>query len=177
MTLNEYQKLALCTANLAKGYNLRLAVAAMGLSGEASEVLELIDPSWSDAFGDRDKLVKELGDVMWYVAEMGNILNFDLESIDIPETAKNLTSLLVTATGVAIHAGQITDYLKKVIGHDHPIDISKVQTLLGVLLSDMLYICDYIRVPLPDICNQNIEKLRRRYPMGFSTERSLGRIQ
>lgn len=65
---------------------------ALGLTGEAGEVAEklkkyLRDRSDSEAF--RSDLRKELGDVLWYVAQLGKLHGLTLEEI----AAENLHKL------------------------------------------------------------------------------------
>jgi NTP pyrophosphatase (non-canonical NTP hydrolase) len=52
---------------------------AIGLAGEAGEVAELVKKGVFHRHGiDREKMVKELGDVMWYVAALCTKLDMDL---------------------------------------------------------------------------------------------------
>lgn len=93
-TLNEYQQDALRTAG-----DMNLLCGALGLSGEAGEVLEAAiglstatakisdqikkltfhgHPWTAEKF---EKLVEELGDVLWYVAATAKALGWELEEI------------------------------------------------------------------------------------------------
>ena len=58
----------------------------MGLSGEAGEVAEKIKKVLRDKGGQIDEdtkqtLSKELGDVLWYVAQLASELGLDLDQI------------------------------------------------------------------------------------------------
>ncbi len=84
MTLEEYQRLIWRTA---KGFyetgdtdKVRL-VAAMGLAGEAGEVLELFKKRFEGKTEtvDRARLVEELGDVLWYLAMVADLHGITLE--------------------------------------------------------------------------------------------------
>jgi NTP pyrophosphatase (non-canonical NTP hydrolase) len=76
MDANEYQKLAARTLTSKPGAPLSDADAmliwnALGLTGEAGEVADLIKKGVFHQHGvDKQKLLKELGDVMWYIAAM-----------------------------------------------------------------------------------------------------------
>lgn len=67
-----YREEVLRTANMASDVSKSsiqrsMTMGALGLSGEAGEVADLIKKIvFHDAAYDREKLVKELGDVRWY---------------------------------------------------------------------------------------------------------------
>lgn len=85
MKLNEYQEHARSTAlylqnDAAKFYPY------FGLAGETGEVMEKVKKIIRDKngnFSDEDKLAlkKELGDVMWYIANIAKDLNMTLEDV------------------------------------------------------------------------------------------------
>lgn len=55
---------------------------AVGLAGEAGEVLELIKKGIFHQQGiDQEKMKKELGDVLWYVAALATNMGLTLEEI------------------------------------------------------------------------------------------------
>jgi NTP pyrophosphatase (non-canonical NTP hydrolase) len=75
-------------------------------------------------------------------------------------------------------AGESAGVLKKVIFHDHPYTAEKEDKLieeLGDTLWHIAAIANEYGIPLALIAKQNIDKLKRRYPEGFSTERSVNR--
>lgn len=65
---------------------------ALGLPGEVGEVLELIKkdrrPGERRKPIDREKLVKELGDVLWYLTRIATDYDIDLEEIAVVNVAK-----------------------------------------------------------------------------------------
>jgi len=68
MTLNEYQKLAMRTANGMNNEELLLN-GCMGMCGEAGEVIDLVKKATFQGHElDAEKLCEEVGDVLWYVA-------------------------------------------------------------------------------------------------------------
>lgn len=81
MEINEYQKLALRTANSNKSDDLILD-GILGLCGETGEVSDHIKKYMFQGHElDQDKLVNELGDVCWYIAILASGLNVDLETV------------------------------------------------------------------------------------------------
>lgn len=82
MDMNEYQRLALRTAGHREDTEKVLTYAALGLTGESGEVAEMIKKAFYHAHPlDKDKLSKELGDVLWYLAVMAHGLDIPLEQI------------------------------------------------------------------------------------------------
>lgn len=81
MDMNDYQANAVTTAIFPR--DLGLIYTALKLNGEAGEVAELVGKAYRDEGGAisearREKLILELGDVLWYVANMARILDCDL---------------------------------------------------------------------------------------------------
>ncbi len=82
MTINEYQKLALRTLNPALDEKDVLINGVMGLCGEAGEAIDIVKKHLAQGHPlDREALLKELGDVAWYLAETAHALGADLESV------------------------------------------------------------------------------------------------
>jgi len=87
----------------------------------------------------------------------------------------NRESLAVHGLGIAGEAGEVADMIKKWFGHDHPLDDAKLVKELGDVLWYVSTIAKVRGINLETVARLNIEKLRRRYPEGFTTERSLNR--
>ena len=84
MTLNDYQDKALATAVYGK-FN-KIIYPTLGLTGEAGEVADKVKKVLRDNegfFSDeiRSELIKEVGDVLWYVAALSNDLGYTLEEV------------------------------------------------------------------------------------------------
>jgi NTP pyrophosphatase (non-canonical NTP hydrolase) len=90
--LNDYQTYAARTLDQSSGAEARerqLAVLALGLGGEAGEVQELVKKNLGHGHDlDRERVMKELGDVLWYVAGVGTHLGISLEDIAQENLAK-----------------------------------------------------------------------------------------
>lgn len=70
-------------------FDNRLALAAMGISGEAGEVSEIVKKHlFHDVPLDIENLEKELGDVLWYIMYMADILGLSLEKIALTNNSK-----------------------------------------------------------------------------------------
>ena len=82
MDINEYQKLAMRTLNPKIEKKELILNASMGLCGESGEVIDLVKKHLFQGHDlDDEKLIKELGDVAWYLAEAATALNVDLSEI------------------------------------------------------------------------------------------------
>lgn len=82
--LAEYQRRSRRTAEYPR--EAWLAYPALGLSGEAGEVAEHAKKAIRDDEGEvseerRGAMAKELGDVLWYVAQLASELGLDLDEI------------------------------------------------------------------------------------------------
>ncbi len=82
MTINEYQKLAMKTLNQELSNKDILINSVMGLSGETGEVSDIVK-KWLFHGHElkKDELVKELGDIAWYLAEAATALDVPLENV------------------------------------------------------------------------------------------------
>jgi NTP pyrophosphatase (non-canonical NTP hydrolase) len=77
---DEYQKQAVATAIYPK--EVGLVYCGLKLAGEAGEVAEKIGKSIRDNKRlDDEDLVKELGDVLWYIAALAEELGYDLSEV------------------------------------------------------------------------------------------------
>ncbi len=82
MQLDEYQQLSSRTLGMDRTLEQQLANAALGLTGEAGEVAEVIKKHLFHATPlDKEALVKELGDCLWYIAAFGTVLGLSLDDI------------------------------------------------------------------------------------------------
>lgn len=82
MNLNEYQELAMRTSNKGLAITQHFMNGILGLAGEAGECCDIVKKHYyQDGREVKDKLLDELGDVMWYIAETAKAMGFTLEEI------------------------------------------------------------------------------------------------
>ena len=82
MNANDYQKEALRTLNPALDKHDVLINGVMGLCGEAGECIDIVKKHLAQGHAlDREKLIKELGDVAWYLAETAYALDVELDTV------------------------------------------------------------------------------------------------
>lgn len=82
MEAKKYQEFAMKTLNPNICKDDLLLNAAMGLCGESGEVLDLLKKKMFQGHDlDKDKLILELGDIAWYLAEAATALDTTLDDI------------------------------------------------------------------------------------------------
>jgi NTP pyrophosphatase (non-canonical NTP hydrolase) len=94
MDFSEYQSLSRRTATYPRA-GADMTYPALGLCGEAGEVAEKVKKTIRDDGGvltedRREALSRELGDVLWYLAQLATEAGLELEAI----AADNLEKLL-----------------------------------------------------------------------------------
>ncbi len=83
--------------------------------------------------------------------------------------------LIVSALGLAGEAGEFANLVKKMTAHGHPFDPEALQDELGDVLWYLAEAATAAGLELNQIGWKNIDKLIKRYPDGFSEEKSLHR--
>ena len=82
MTPNEYQAAAMRTSSKYISTDQHLLNGALGLTGEAGEVADLVKKIMFQGHSmDWDHIAKELGDILWYIAETATAIGYDMETI------------------------------------------------------------------------------------------------
>lgn len=91
MQFNDYSTKAISTLTDKDSHkygdvDARLMAQILGLSGESGEVMEkfkkiLRDKNGEISENDRDAIIKELGDVLWYVNSIAHLLGCSLEEV------------------------------------------------------------------------------------------------
>lgn len=79
------------------------------------------------------------------------------------------------ALGVAGEAGELVDLIKKYTFHGHDLDKQALTKEIGDVLWYLSQIAQWADIPFEEAAIQNVEKLQRRYPNGFSEESSRSR--
>ncbi len=173
--VEDYQRLAMRTSP--EGHD-RMLNGCMGLIGESGEVVDIVK-KWKFQSGDhaqlpKDKLIEELGDVLWYCAEVSTGMESDmikdreqwgLEGLNydgkLHIEALFLAKLCQSVTDAWLYPNEFTPDIRYLIAY--------IMDLVGYMLHN------YCETTIERCMELNIEKLKRRYPDGFDPERSLHR--
>lgn len=82
MNINEYQDLAMTTLNPELNKKDVLINSVMGLCGESGEAIDIVKKWLAQGHElDKEHLIKELGDIAWYLAEAATALDIPLEQV------------------------------------------------------------------------------------------------
>lgn len=101
-----------------------------------------------------------------YQRDAGRTMNVDL---------KHAERLSMLCMGLSGESGELIDLLKKHIFHGHPLDEEKVGKELGDIAWYWANMCTELGFSASAVLEANIEKLKMRYPQGFSQEDSIAR--
>ena len=77
--------------------------------------------------------------------------------------------------GLCGESGEAIDIVKKWLAQGHELDREKLAKELGDIAWYLAETATALDLKLEDILEANIEKLKKRYPEGFDTERSIHR--
>lgn len=80
------------------------------------------------------------------------------------------------ALGLAGEAGETADMLKKHLFHGKPLDADELIKELGDVMWYVAGMATAIGASLDDVAQRNVDKLRKRYPDGFSVSASAQRV-
>ena len=81
-TFHEYQKEAIKTSNKMTEKEHYVLNGILGLNGESGELADVLKKHLFQGHElDQEKLIEELGDVLWYCALMAHGLGFDLSDV------------------------------------------------------------------------------------------------
>ena len=93
-----------------------------------------------------------------------------------PELSKKEV-LINSVMGLCGESGEAIDIVKKWMAQGHELDKEHLAKELGDIAWYLAEAATALDIPLEDILQANIDKLKKRYPEGFETKRSLVRLK
>jgi NTP pyrophosphatase (non-canonical NTP hydrolase) len=108
-------------------------------------------------------------DLMNYVEEALRSENKDFQSL-ISRVDVRSMRLLHGAMGLDTESGEIMDSMKRHIIYGSDLNVVNIREELGDIMWYVALICDELGLTIEQICEDNIAKLRKRYPDKFSRE-------
>lgn len=92
-------------------------------------------------------------------------------------TTERMDKIRNGCMGLAGEAGECIDLLKKHEYQRHELNVDKLAEELGDVLWYCAELAEGLGISLERIAWRNVEKLRRRFPDGFSADRSINRAE
>lgn len=184
---SQYQKAAARTQNKELTDKERFLHSALGLNAEIEE-LRVVKME-----GDTAAIEDEAGDVLWMIAEMCDTCNLNMNALftskameeaeleravqyDDESNPPKPRKLHFDTTIMGRCAARIAGYAQKTL-QGHEIVVKNVGEDLQLLMACLKHLASYHGFSIRHAMYANIEKLKKRYPMGegFSSERSVHR--
>jgi NTP pyrophosphatase (non-canonical NTP hydrolase) len=171
-TFSTYQQLAITTLASPSAEHSNLQHAGMGLITEVGEIVDSFKRSW---FYHKDldlaNIKEEIGDVLWYIA-----VGYHSLSLVMPEEINN--KYLSSPKSVTMCLGRLSHVVSNfyffselsIEANSELIDedIYELNYDLDSILYYLSHLCTFLDLSLLDCAHDNIVKLAKRYPEGFT---------
>ncbi len=129
-----------------------LMYLSLGLAGEVGELTQL-------QHREHPELIKELGDVAWYVARLATALNLSLAEPQ-PVVSKEFN---IECLNLAHLAGMVCNCVKKLYRDGENAQLrAKIQPPLVEIAAQLATIANSVNIPLDEVLQQNHDKLESR---------------
>lgn len=89
-----------------------------------------------------------------------------LEALDCP--FMDVAGALNASLGLSGEVGELNDMIKKAIFHGHVVSSKNIKKEIGDICWYIALMCDSFGYDLKEVMEMNIDKLKERYPEGFS---------
>jgi len=96
-------------------------------------------------------------------------------SDDSPDDNEGFRKKMNFLLGLFGEYGEVVELIKKETFHKHERNTDKLTEELGDVLWYLTALCIQYGIPLHDVMEQNMKKLQKRYPHGFSNADSINR--
>lgn len=101
--------------------------------------------------------------------------DYQKEALRTASSIKEEDLILNGALGLSGESGEVADIIKKYMFQGHELDKEKLIDELGDVCWYIAILAKGLNVELDEVLLHNVEKLRRRYPKGFDTQKSINR--
>lgn len=174
----EYHRLSAVTVRF-DGWTTKdvMSYVGLGVTDEAAEVVAEIHTALRDGHAmTKDRIVDELGDVLWYSARVAELVGITLA--DAPQPAFSAgyegwsacAPLIDVCFGLVTTAGAIAGHIKKALRDDNgrvtDVAQARITEQLGGLLAYGALLATAVDATLCDAVDANITKVRRRLANG-----------
>ena len=80
--------------------------------------------------------------------------------------------LSMLCMGLSGESGELIDHVKKYLYHGHDLEVNYAEKELGDVMWYVANLCNDLQLDLGHVLQLNLEKLKKRYPDGFSEQAS-----
>lgn len=164
MTLAEYQHQSKRTCPTLGSDKIDLAHMVLGICSEYSEYLEACEKL------DYINVGEELADSLWYISNYCTFRGYNFSEIyenrAIEEGLEEKTTY---------NTSKLQDLVKKYVAYNKPININDEVTILKALCWSINDSIEFYELKIPTILENNINKLKVRFPEKFTEENALNR--
>ena len=126
-------------------------------------------------------LQEELVDGLMYCehlkAKLSTLSANDYQIAALRTANNECCDLMNCALGISGEGGEVSDIIKKHTFQGHELNEEKLINELGDVCWYIAVMAKVLGVSLETVMKKNIEKLMKRYPDGFSSERSINRAE
>lgn len=95
---------------------------------------------------------------------------YQQEALRTSQAEPHRERLLVQALGLNGEAGEVAEMMKKWAWHGKPLDVQLLKNELGDCLWYIADLASACGINLDEVAIANVEKLRTRYPSGFTAD-------
>ena len=171
MDIEHYQKFVNKTAFFPKSSQGRnLSYLVMGIVEEVGEIFEFIvkKETLNENEYILEQIIKESGDLLWYITAICNEINFSLERL--MQYAKVKKNKHISNNSLLIYLGNLSGAVKKMIRDDNEKITDKKSDLiinnLCYILMFVLQLCDENNVKFKVVLEINAKKIKDRQKRG-----------
>lgn len=169
MTLKEYQKQAQRTCPSLGSLQLDLSHMVLGIMSEQEELQQAY------FYQDWVNIGEELADKMFYIANYCTFRNFDLQSLYDQREEVNFAEWEHSDSLEVVGLSQLQDQVKKFMAYGRELNSEIEERALQLILLGITCELDVASLNMENILQNNINKLRIRYPEKFTQEKALNR--
>lgn len=169
MTFKEYQLNAKRTCAELGSLEMNLSHMVLGIISEQEEFLKaLVD-------NNKVNLIEESADAIWYIANYCNFRGFDLEEIYNTRQDNVIEAWETEVSQYEVQVSKLADYVKKFIAYKKPLNAENEINCLKILIDIISGDIEEIGGDIYDALQNNIDKLKVRFPEKFTEENALNR--
>lgn len=96
-----------------------------------------------------------------------------IRTLNMDLTKEQLLSNMVM--GIAGESGEVADVIKKHLYQGHDLDVAHLKEEIGDVMFYIVNLANVLELDMEEVLEDNINKLRKRYPQGFDADRSINR--